>query len=90
MFTVRRIVALLFDLYTGAILLQVLGSWLLLAQVRLPLWVYNLLQAIDQITAPLLRPIRRLLPSVAGLDLSPLIALLLLQILEWLLLSLLR
>jgi len=90
MFTIRRIVALLFDLYTLAILLQVLGSWLLVARVRLPLWVYNLLQVLDQITAPLLRPIRRLLPSVAGLDLSPIVALLFLQVLEWLLLSLLR
>jgi YggT family protein len=90
MLIVRRIIAILFDLYTLAILLQVLGSWLLVARVRLPLWAYNLLQAIDQITAPVLRPIRRILPSVAGLDLSPIVALLLLQILEWLVMSLLR
>ncbi|HUW13634.1 MAG TPA: YggT family protein [Anaerolineae bacterium] len=90
MFTIRRILALLFDLYTLAILLQVLGSWLLVAQVRLPLWVHGILQFIDQITAPLLRPIRRILPAMAGLDLSPIVALLLLQVLEWLVMSLLR
>ena len=90
MFTIRRIVALLFDLYTLAILLQVLGSWLLVAQMRLPQWVYSILQVIDQITAPLLRPIRRILPAMAGLDLSPIVALLLLQVFEWLVMSLLR
>jgi len=88
MFTLSRIVILLFDLYTFALLLRVLGSWLLTAQLRLPLWVYDVLRVLDQITAPILNPIRRVVPPLAGMDLSPIIALLLLQIVERLLLSL--
>jgi YggT family protein len=86
MYTLRRIIILLFDLYTMAILLQVLGSWLLAARVRFPLWAYNVLHVLDRITAPLLSPIRRVIPPIAGLDLSPIVALVLLQIVEGLLL----
>lgn len=89
MYTITRIIILLFDLYTMAILLQVLGSWLLAARVRFPLWAYNVLHVLDRITAPLLNPIRRVIPPIAGLDLSPIVALVLLQIVEGLLLRLL-
>ena len=89
MFTLTRIIILLFDLYTFAVLLRVLGSWLLAAQLRLPLWAYDVMRVLDQITAPLLNPIRRVIPPIAGMDLSPLIALLLLQIVERLLLGVL-
>jgi YggT family protein len=89
MFTLSRIIILLFDLYAFALLLRVLGSWLLTAQLRLPLWAYDALRVLDQITEPILSPIRRIVPPLAGMDLSPIIALLLLQILERLLLSVL-
>lgn len=89
MYALARTIVLLFDLYTFAILLRVLGSWLLASQMRLPSWAYSLLHALDQITAPVLNPIRRVIPSVAGMDISPIIAILLLQVLERLLLSLL-
>jgi YggT family protein len=83
------IIIRLIDLYTLAILLRVLGSWVLASQVRLPTWAYNLLHALDVITAPVLNPIRRFIPVVAGMDVSPIVAVFLLQILERILLSLL-
>ena len=89
MFTLSRIIILLFDLYTFALLLRVLGSWLLSARMRLPLWAYDVMRVLDQLTAPILNPIRRVVPPLAGMDLSPIIALLLLQIFERLLLSIL-
>jgi len=89
MFVVRTIVVLLFDLYSLAVLLHVLGSWLLAAGVRFPLWAYDLMHFLDRIIAPLLDPIRRVIPPLAGLDLSPVILLVLLQIVEGLLLRLL-
>jgi len=37
-------------------------------------------RALAQITSPILDPIRRLMPPVAGMDLSPIVAILLLQL----------
>jgi YggT family protein len=41
--------------------------------------------AIDRMTAPLYRPIRRLLPDFGGIDFSPLVVLILIQVLQKLL-----
>ena len=38
---------------------------------------------LDRIVNPMLMPIRRLIPSLGGLDLSPLVLLILLQVLEY-------
>lgn len=89
MLILRFIIIVLFDLYTFAILLWVLGSWLLAARVRFPLWAYDVMHFLDRIIAPLLKPIRRFIPPLAGLDLSPIVLLVLLQIVEGLLLRLL-
>ena len=41
--------------------------------------------AIDRITAPLYRPIRRVLPDFGGIDFSPLVILILIQVIKKLL-----
>lgn len=41
-----------------------------------------LIQALNQITEPILEPIRRIMPRLGMIDLSPLIAILLLQFLS--------
>ena len=78
------------------LLLQVLG-WIIIIQVVLSwLFAFNVLntssrgvvafsEALDRIMAPLYRPIRRLLPDFGGIDFSPLILLILVQILRKLL-----
>jgi YggT family protein len=46
-------------------------------------WIQNdspMADVIDRLCAPLLRPIRKVLPLVGGLDLSPLVLLVLLQV----------
>jgi YggT family protein len=43
--------------------------------------------ALDRITAPLYRPIRRILPDFGGLDFSPLVVLILIQVLQKLLIG---
>ncbi len=75
-------------------LLMILG-WVIIAQVILSwLLALNVLNArsgavrgiavaIDRLTAPLYRPIRRLLPDFGGLDFSPLVILLLIWILRF-------
>jgi YggT family protein len=46
--------------------------------------------AIDRIVEPMLAPIRRVIPSVGMLDFSPLILIILIQVVDWLLTSILR
>jgi YggT family protein len=41
--------------------------------------VYNIVRTLDRITEPLLRPLRRFIPSLGGIDFTPLILLLLIQ-----------
>lgn len=66
-----------------AILLRVLISWLPIDRnSRLVTFLYD-------ITEPILGPIRRVMPSFGAIDLSPLIALILIELAERVLLSLL-
>lgn len=47
---------------------------------------YNpLVQFLHRVTEPILRPLRRLLPLWQGVDLSPVLALVVIQLAEWLL-----
>ena len=64
------------------ILVDVLGSWLVVSRLRLPNVVFTVLGAVHSMISPLLDPIRRIMPNMGGLDLSPIIALFLLQILQ--------
>ncbi|HEX6218631.1 MAG TPA: YggT family protein [Sphingomicrobium sp.] len=78
------------------LLLRVLG-WVIIAQVILSLLVAfnvlntgsqglrSLLEGLDRFTVPLYRPIRKVMPDFGGLDFSPLIILILIQILRMLL-----
>lgn len=59
-------------LFIGALFLQAVLSWV---NPRSPLG-----QPVMQLTRPLLAPIQRILPPIANIDLSPLVAILLLQV----------
>src|SRR3954451_11939948 len=69
------------------IIIQVILSWLLAFNVlnSSSRGVRAFAVAIDRITAPLYRPIRRLLPDFGGIDFSPLVVLILIQVLQRLL-----
>ena len=78
------------------LLLRVFG-WIIIAHVILSLliafnvinmqsgFVRSLSDGLDRVTAPIYRPIRRMLPDFGGLDFSPLVVLLAIQILRMLL-----
>lgn len=78
------------------LLLRVLG-WIIIIQVILSwLVAFNVLntssqglrafvRAMERITDPLYRPIRRVMPDFGGIDFSPLVLLLVIQILRMLL-----
>ena len=81
------IINLLLSVVTWIIIGQVILSWLLAFNVLNPSssGVRGFIMALDRITAPLYRPIRRLLPDFGGIDFSPLVVLLLIQVIKKLL-----
>ena len=68
------------DLFVWIIILQVILSWLIAFNVvnTQNRFVYLVGDFLYRITEPVLRPIRRVLPSLGGIDLSPLVLILLL------------
>ncbi|HEY4103835.1 MAG TPA: YggT family protein [Polyangiaceae bacterium] len=68
--------ALLFNVYSFVVLLAVIASWLRLAHD------HPVVRVTSTLTEPLLGPIRRVIPSVGGLDFSPLVLLFGLRLLE--------
>jgi YggT family protein len=78
---------LLLSVVTWIIIIQVILSWLLAFNVLNVSsgGVRAFVVALDRITAPLYRPIRRILPDFGGLDFSPLVILILIQVLKKLL-----
>jgi len=68
------------------ILVQIIMSWLISFNVinirnQFVATIYDLL---SQFVNPILAPIQRVMPSFGGLDLSPVVAILALQWLQWL------
>jgi YggT family protein len=78
---------LLLNVLFWIIIIQVILSWLLAFNVlnTSSNGVRTFAVALDRITAPLYRPIRRLLPDFGGLDFSPLVILILIEVIEKLL-----
>ncbi len=72
-----RLLATLLDGYSLVILAAVVMSWAQVDGRRHPL-----ARTVYSLTEPVLAPIRQLLPAVGGLDLSPMVALLLLRALR--------
>ena len=82
-----QIADLLLNILFWIIIVQVIMSWLFAFNVlnTSSNGVRTFAVALDRITAPLYRPIRRILPDFGGLDFSPLIILILIQVIEKLL-----
>ena len=71
-------ISYLVQLYEWIVIAAVVISWLLAFNVinySNP-FVRSLWQAIGAVTEPLLKPIRRLMPNLGGLDISPIVLLL--------------
>ncbi|MGC6476058.1 MAG: YggT family protein [Parvibaculales bacterium] len=75
MYSVLTLISRLIDFYSLIIFASVIMSWLVafdIVNIR-NRFVYNVAQFINQMTEPLFRQIRRVLPPIGGLDLSPII-----------------
>jgi YggT family protein len=73
-------IVLLIDLYIWVVIASAILSWLVAFNVvntsnRL---VYTIAEGLYRITEPALRPIRSILPNLGGIDISPVILILLL------------
>jgi len=79
-----RVLSLLLQLYYLAILLRVLLAWFGVSYAR------PVMRFLWDITEPLLAPIRRRVTTFAGLDFTPVVAVLILVVVEVLLSSLLQ
>jgi YggT family protein len=73
-----HLLIVILQLVVWVIIAQVIASWLVAFGVvnTRNRGVYMIIDMLDRVTAPILRPIRRILPPFGGLDLSPLILLL--------------
>ena len=71
------------NIYFWIILAMVVMSWLIAFGIvnRSNPYVRQIGYALDRLTDPLLRPIRRFLPDLGGIDISPIILLIGLQFL---------
>ncbi len=81
---IRDFVNLLFQVMTLAIFARVLLSWFPMAPGN------RLVAIVYDVTEPILGPIRKLVPPMGMLDLSPFIAMIVLQVLAGIVLSGLR
>ena len=74
------------DIYFWIILITVISSWLVhfgIINYSNPT-VRSILRALQALTDPVLRHIRRFMPNLGGLDVSPVVALIGLQFLQYL------
>lgn len=77
------IVAVL-DILWWFIIINVVMSWLVAFNVinLHNQFVYSVYQSINGVVDPMLRPIRRMLPNLGGVDISPIFVLLLLMVIR--------
>lgn len=81
-----NVVLFLLNILTYVVFAQVILSWLVAFNVlnlQQP-FVRSIYQVMETITAPLYRPIRKILPDFGGLDFSPIVLLILIRIVSML------
>jgi len=75
MFAIGQLLIFLLDVCFWIIILQVVLSWLITFEViniRNP-QAANFIRLIDRITAPVYTPLRKVIPPIAGIDITPII-----------------
>jgi len=75
------IIGALGQLLIWAIIISAVMSWLVAFDVinLRNRFVYNVSRFLDAVTRPVLRPVQRFIPSLGGVDISPIIVILVLQ-----------
>lgn len=87
MSTLITVISLGFQVYEFLILIRVLLTWINTDPYN-PVIQHPVVQILHRITEPVLQPLRRVIPPIGGaVDISPVIALILLEILRRVLVS---
>jgi YggT family protein len=79
-----EVILILLDFVWWLIIASVVVSWLVafgVLNTRNDV-VYRILDILNRVTDPIMRPIRRLIPPMGGLDLSPMVVLLIIYVLQ--------
>ena len=87
MISLAKLIYVILDIFTWVIIGSAIMSWLVafgVVNVRNQV-VRTLVDFLYRVTEPVLRPIRRVLPNLGGIDISPVVALLLIFFLQHLL-----
>ena len=89
MMSLGRIVYNILDIYSAIIIASAIMSWLVAFGVvnMRNQFVRVIVDFLYRITEPALRPIRRFLPNLGGIDISPVVALLLIIVIQHLIVS---
>ena len=84
LYAIFSIIDMILQVLVWIIIAQVIISWLVAFNVinTQSNFVRTLLDALDRLTAPLYRPIRRIMPDFGGIDFSPIVLILAIQILR--------
>ena len=84
LYALFSIIDMILQILVWVIIAQVIISWLVAFNVinTSSNFVRTLLDALDRLTAPLYRPIRKILPDFGGIDFSPIVLILAIQILR--------
>jgi YggT family protein len=79
-----RVLSIAIELYIWALVASAVLSWLVAFNVINTRngFVYTVMNALYRLTEPALRPIRRILPNLGGLDISPIILILILYFIQ--------
>lgn len=80
---IATFISILGTILIFAIIIRALLSWFQPAQGS------GLTRVLDDVTEPILAPIRRMLPPVGGMDFSPILALILIYVVRYVLISVL-
>jgi len=87
MIAIFRVLHLLISLYYWVLIGSAVMSWLIAFNVlnTYNRFVASIAEMLYRLTDPVLRPIRRVIPSLGGIDISPVIAMLILYFIDQLL-----
>ncbi|HEX4506248.1 MAG TPA: YggT family protein [Alphaproteobacteria bacterium] len=79
-----EVILILLNFVWWLVIISVVVSWLVafgVINTRNPT-VYRILDMLNRVTEPVFRPIRRLIPPMGGLDLSPMVLLLIIYLIQ--------
>jgi len=77
-----QIILTIIQILTLVIFLRVILSWIVVMMRTRNEFLISAYRILEQITDPILVPLRRIIPSAGGIDFSPMIAIILLWILS--------